>query len=76
VLAERNRWADIGDRFVLRRYERARKADVLAMQGLTHGLYGAFDSKQALVRAARNWGLSFPNKHPILKRALMKHALI
>ena len=76
VLAERNPLADIGDRFVLRRYERARKADVLAMQGLTHGLYGAFDSKQALVRAARNWGLSLPNKHPILKRALMKHALI
>ena len=76
VLAERNPLADIGDRFVLRRYERARKADVLAMQGLTHGLYGAFDSKHALVRAARNWGLSLPNKHPMLKRALMKQALI
>ena len=76
VLAERNPLEDIGDRFVLRRYERARKADVLAMQGLTHGLYGAFDSKQALVRAARNWGLSLPNKHLMLKRALMKQALI
>ena len=76
VLAERNPLADIGDRFVLRRYERARKADILAMQGLTHGLYGAFDTKQALVKAARNWGLSLPNKHPILKRALMKQALI
>lgn len=76
VLAERNPLADIGDRFVLRRYERARKADVLAMQGLTHALYGAFDSKQALVRAARNWGLSLPNKHPIIKRTLMKQALI
>ena len=76
VLAERNPLADIGDRFVLRRYERARKADVLSMQGLTHGLYGAFDSKQALVRAVRNWGLSLPNRHPILKRALMKQALI
>jgi ubiquinone biosynthesis UbiH/UbiF/VisC/COQ6 family hydroxylase len=76
VLAERNPLADIGDRFVLRRYERARKADVLAMQGLTHGLYGAFDSKHALVRAARNWGLSLPNNHPMLKRALMKQALI
>jgi 2-polyprenylphenol 6-hydroxylase len=76
VLAERNPLADIGDRFVLRRYERARKADVLAMQGLTHALYGAFDSKQALVRTGRNWGLSLPNKHPIIKRALMKQALI
>jgi 2-polyprenylphenol 6-hydroxylase len=76
VLAKRNALADIGDRFVLRRYERARKADVLAMQGLTHGLYGAFDSKQALVRVARSWGLSLPNKYPVLKRALMKQALI
>ena len=76
VLADRNLLADIGDRFVLRRYERARKADVLAMQGLTHGLYGAFDSKQALVRTARNWGLSLPNKHSIIKRAFMKQALI
>jgi ubiquinone biosynthesis UbiH/UbiF/VisC/COQ6 family hydroxylase len=76
VLAERNPLADIGDRFVLRRYERARKADVLAMQGLTHGLYGAFDSRLDLVRSLRNWGLGLPNKHPILKRALMKQALI
>ncbi len=76
ILAERNPLADIGDRFVLRRYERLRKADVLAMQGLTHGLYEAFDSKQAFVRGLRNWGLSLPNRHPILKRALMKQALI
>ena len=76
VLAERNPLADIGDRFLLRRYERARKADVIAIQGLTHALYAAFDSKQALVRTARNWGLSLPNKHPIIKRALMKQALI
>jgi hypothetical protein len=76
VLAERNPLADIGDRFLLRRYERARKADVIAIQGLTHALYTAFDSKQALVRTARNWGLSLPNKHPIIKRALMKQALI
>ena len=76
VLAQRHKLADIGDHFILRRYERARKADVLAMQGLTHGLYGVFDSKQALVRAARNWGLSLPNHLPTLKRALMAQALI
>ena len=76
VLAKRNPLADIGDRFLLRRYERARKSDVFAMQGLTHGLYGAFDSKQALIRAARNWGMSLPNKYPTLKRALMQQALI
>ena len=76
VLAERNLLADIGDRFVLRRYERARKADVLAMQGLTHALYGAFDSTQALVRTARNWGVGLPNKYQTLKRTLIQQALI
>lgn len=75
VLVERYSLVDIGDHFVLRRYERARKADVFAMQALTHGLYGVFDSKQALVSAVRNWGLSLPNEHPVLKRALIKQAL-
>ena len=75
ALTQRNPLADIGDRFILRRYERARKADVFAMQGLTHGLYGLFDSKEAFVRVIRNWGLSLPNRYPTIKRALMKKAL-
>jgi len=75
VLAQRNPFADIGDRFVLRRYERSRKADVLSMQGLTHGLYGIFDSKDSRVKGLRNWGLNLPNRYPTLKRALMKRAL-
>ncbi|MFM1955330.1 MAG: hypothetical protein RIR20_150 [Pseudomonadota bacterium] len=76
VLSDRHPLADIGDRFVLRRYERARKTDVLAMQGLTHGLYGVFDSKQALVKTLREWGLALPNQLPGFKKKLMKHALI
>ena len=75
VLAQRNPFADIGDKFVLRRYERSRKADVLSMQGLTHGLYGIFDSKDSRVKGLRNWGLNLPNRYPTLKRALMKRAL-
>ena len=75
VLAQRNPLADIGDKFVLRRYERSRKADVLSMQGLTHGLYGIFDSKDSRVKGLRNWGLNLPNRYPTLKRALMKRAL-
>ena len=76
VLSDRHPLADIGDRFVLRRYERARKTDVLAMQGLTHGLYGVFDSKQALLKTLREWGLALPNQLPGFKKQLMKHALI
>jgi len=68
--------ADVGDHLVLRRYERARKADVLGMQTLTHGLYGLFDSHHPAIKAFRNWGLRLPNQYPTIKRALMRHALI
>ena len=76
VLSDRHPLADIGDRFLLRRYERARKTDVLAIQGLTHGLYGVFDSKHALVKTLREWGLALPNQLPEFKKQLMKYALI
>lgn len=76
VLSDRHPLADIGDRFVLRRYERARKADVIAMQGLTDGLYGVFDSKRTTLKTLREWGLVLPNYWPGFKKQLMKHALI
>lgn len=76
VLSDRHPLADIGDRFLLRRYERARKTDVLAIQGLTHGLYGVFDSKHVLVKTLREWGLALPNQLPEFKKQLMKYALI
>jgi 2-polyprenyl-6-methoxyphenol hydroxylase-like FAD-dependent oxidoreductase len=76
TLSERHPSADVGDHLVLRRYERARKADVLGMQTLTHGLYGLFDSHHPAIKTFRNWGLRLPNQYPTIKRALMRHALI
>jgi 2-polyprenylphenol 6-hydroxylase len=76
VLSDRHTLADIGDRFLLRRYERARKMDVLAIQGLTDGLYGIFDSKQPTLKTMREWALALPNYWPSFKKQLMKHALI
>jgi ubiquinone biosynthesis UbiH/UbiF/VisC/COQ6 family hydroxylase len=76
ALSERHPSADVGDHSLLRRYERSRKADVLGMQLLTHGLYGLFDSHHPAIKAFRNWGLYLPNDYPVIKRALMKHALI
>ena len=76
ALSERHPLADVGDHLVLRRYERVRKADVLGMQTLTHGLYGMFDSHHPAIKAFRNWGLRLPNQYPTIKRALMRHALI
>lgn len=76
ALAERHPSSDVGDHFVVRRYERARKADVLGMQTLTHSLYGLFDSHHPAIKALRNWGLRLPNDYPTIKRALIRHALI
>lgn len=42
VLGAREYWRDLGDLRLLRRYERARKADVLAMGLITDGLQGLF----------------------------------
>ena len=76
TLSARHPAADIGDYSLLRRYERARKADVLGMQSLTHGLYGLFDSHHPSIKAFRNWALRLPNGYPTIKRALMRNALI
>jgi ubiquinone biosynthesis UbiH/UbiF/VisC/COQ6 family hydroxylase len=76
VLSDRHTLADIGDHFLLRRYERARKMDVLAMQGLTDGMYEVFDSKRTILKTMREWGLALPNDWPSFKKQLMKHALV
>ena len=76
TLSARHPAADVGDYLLLRRYERSRKADVLGMQSLTHGLYGLFDSHHPSVKAFRNWALRLPNHYPMIKRALMRNALI
>jgi len=58
VLHGREYWRALGDEKLLRRYERARKADVLAMGCLTDGLQGLFSHTDARWQALRNWGMS------------------
>jgi 2-polyprenyl-6-methoxyphenol hydroxylase-like FAD-dependent oxidoreductase len=57
VLREREYWRDVADLKVLRRYERARKADVLAMGAVTDGLQQLFAQDHSLWTAMRNWGM-------------------
>lgn len=57
VLAARTRLERPGDLAVLRRHERARAADVSAMQLVTGGLKALFAAEQPLLRRARNAGL-------------------
>lgn len=78
VLAGREYWRGLGDERLLRRYERARKADVAAMATVTDSLHTLFSSQNgaldAPLQAIRNWGmkgfaLSGPLKQWVTRRA-------
>src|SRR5690606_35646613 len=58
VLRGREPWRIVGDVRLLRRYERARQADVQLMSWLTDGLFGLFSLGDSRVQALRNWGMS------------------
>lgn len=75
VLKDRGHQPDCGDYFLLRRYERARKADILAMQLVTDGLQKLFNNRNPALRLARNLGLSLTGSLPWLKNGLVQHAV-
>ena len=75
VLHEREYWRDLGDLKLLRRYERARAAEVGAMGWVTDGLFGLFSHEDSRVQALRNWGLSNFNRSGPLKRWLARQAM-
>lgn len=63
-----------GDLSVLRRYERARREPVYAMQAFCHGLLQLFNNDNLFLRAARNFGLGLTNQSEWLKRQLVRQA--
>ncbi|MDP2963501.1 MAG: FAD-dependent monooxygenase, partial [Sulfurimicrobium sp.] len=75
VLLQRESQRDCGDHLLLRRYERARKEDILSMQLLTDGLQKLFNNPDPLLRTLRNTGLSLTNHLGGLKNRLMRHAI-
>ena len=75
VLKARGPQPDCGDYFLLRRYERARKADILAMQLVTDGLQKLFNNRNPALKLARNLGLSLTGSLPWLKNGLVRHAV-
>lgn len=66
---------ECGDPLLLRRYERARKEEILAMRSVTDGLKELFGTSNAAVGAIRNLGLSLTNRTGWLKQRLIRHAL-
>jgi 2-octaprenyl-6-methoxyphenol hydroxylase len=66
---------DIGDESVLRRYERWRRFDVLALAAVTDGLNRLFSNALPILQLARDFGLAAVHRLPPLKRLLMRDAM-
>jgi ubiquinone biosynthesis UbiH/UbiF/VisC/COQ6 family hydroxylase len=66
---------DAGNWLALRRYQRARKADILAMQTVTNGLQKLFNNDDPKLSWLRNTGLNMVDKISPLKRLLISQAV-
>jgi len=75
VLAQRESFRDLGDLTLLRRYERARRADIDKLLNTTDGLHRLFSAPGTLARGARNLGMSLLSAQPRIKRWLIAGAL-
>jgi 2-polyprenyl-6-methoxyphenol hydroxylase-like FAD-dependent oxidoreductase len=75
VMSRREPWRGVGDEKLLRRYERARKADVLAMGAATDGLQQLFAQQAQPWAGARNWGMSGFDRAGPLKRWVARRAM-
>lgn len=75
VLLDRGAETDCGATNLLRRYERGRKEDILAMECVTDGLQKLFSSTLPGVPKLRNAGLALADRFSPLKRILVKRAL-
>jgi 2-polyprenyl-6-methoxyphenol hydroxylase-like FAD-dependent oxidoreductase len=75
VLAARGMESDSGAYSLLRRFERSRREDLLAMEAVTDGLQVLFDGNLPGVRRLRNAALRLANRFSPIKRLLVKRAM-
>ena len=75
VLKDRDYWRSVGDARLLRRYERARRADVLSMSLATDGLQQLFAHATDPLPALRNWGMRGFDRTGIVKRFVARQAM-
>ncbi|MEJ6020848.1 FAD-dependent monooxygenase [Ramlibacter sp. PS4R-6] len=75
VLQEREYWRSVGDLRLLRRYERSRKADVLAMGAVTDGLQQLFARGSEPWSSLRNWGMTGVDRTGPVKDWLARRAM-
>lgn len=74
VLAGRGAQRDCGDYALLRRYERARKEDIAALELTTDGLEKLFDTPAVWMARLRNFGLTLVDAQGPLKTLLTRRA--
>jgi 2-octaprenylphenol hydroxylase len=75
VLNAKPEHVDCGDLALLRRYERARKEEIIALQTVTNGLHNLFTPQFPPLELLRNLGLNLTNRLPVVKDALIRYAL-
>jgi len=75
TLATREAFRSCGDAVLLRRYERARREDILAMRWVTHGLQRLFGLPGAAPAVVRNFGLNLTARLGVVRNLLIRHAL-
>lgn len=75
VIREKEFWRPLSDTKLLRRYERARQADVLAMGMLTDGLQRLFAHPHPTLQLLRNRGMQGFDRLTPLKRWMTRHAM-
>jgi ubiquinone biosynthesis UbiH/UbiF/VisC/COQ6 family hydroxylase len=75
LLSNSHALQDIGEFTFLREYERARKADIMSMNGLTSGLDWLFASDQAILKRLTNLGMLQLQKNAFVRKVLIKQAV-
>lgn len=75
VVRERGAQGDCGDYYLLRRYERARREDILALQLTTDMLQQLFNNAGGGLARLRNFGLRLTNRQAQLKNLLVQRAV-
>jgi 2-octaprenylphenol hydroxylase len=66
---------DIGNLKILRRYERWRKGDNLAMLSTMTGFKNLFGNNNGVLKVLRNTGLNITNNFSPMKNAIIRHAM-
>jgi ubiquinone biosynthesis UbiH/UbiF/VisC/COQ6 family hydroxylase len=75
VLNQRASRGDPGEYSLLRRFERARAEDILAMRLVTDGLQRLFRARQPQIAWLRNLGLNLTDTVPVIKTMLTRRAM-